>query len=137
MSGKTPVPPPSAKACVVGQTIVLSASASASVSYPLINDFGHGLIAYFTIHALPASASTTLALKIQSTDPATGAFYTILAGAARSASGMTTMMICPGISASALGISAVVPRNLRFLISASLGATSKDCVFSLGIGFTT
>lgn len=137
MSGKSPAPPGNAVARVVGQSVIVSASASASTTYPLINDFGRGMIAHFTIHSLPASGSTTLALKIQATDPATGSFFTLLAGAARSASGMTTMMIGPGISASALGVATLVPRSLRLLVSASTGATSKDVVFSIGVGFTT
>lgn len=112
------------------------ATASASVTLPVTNYNHRSLVAYFNISSLPGSGSTTLALKIRSTNPVTGAFTTLLAGAARSASGTTIMMIGPGISASALGVASVVPRNLSFLISQSSGATSKDVTFSIGLDFT-
>ena len=136
MSGKNRMPPPGSFSRVVSQTVAQSASVTAGTNYSLVNDFGRGIIAFFTIHSLPASGSTTAALKIRAVDPVTGGFSNLLAGAARSASGTTVMMVGPGISTSALGVPALLPRDLNLLLSLSTGATSKDVVYSIGIGFT-
>ena len=112
-----------------------NATASASVAITDTNYNARGVLVYFNINTLPASGSTTLALKIQSVNPVTGDFFTILSGAARSASGTTVMMIGPGISASALGVAANLPRDLRYLVSQSSGATSKDVTFSIGLHY--
>lgn len=117
------------------RSIILYAdtTSSASVSIPFTNNNGNRLTVYFNISTLPGSGSTTLALKIRSVNPVTGGFFTLLSGAARSASGTTVMMVGPGISASALGVAANVPRALSFLVSQSSGATSKDVTFSIGL----
>lgn len=112
-----------------------TSSASTAISYTLNNPLT-GMIVYFNIASFPGSASTTLALKIRATDPVTGTFSTLLNCAARSATGTTMMMIGPGISASALGVAALLPRVLSFLVSQSSGATSADVVFSIGLNFT-
>lgn len=112
-------------------------TASATVTLPTTTNYNaRGMIVNFNIASLPGSASTTLACKIRGVDPVTGSFFTLLNAAARSATGLTTMMIGPGISASALGVAALLPRNVSILVSQSSGATSKDTVWSIGIDFT-
>ena len=118
------------------KTLRANSTASASVAITDTNYNGRGVVVYFTINTFPVSLSTTLALKIQSVDPVSGNFFTILAGAARSVTGTTVMMVGPNISPSALGISSYLPRDLRFLVSQSSGATSKDVTFSIGLHYT-
>ena len=119
-----------------GKQLRANATASASVAITDTNYNAKSVIAYFTINTFPGSGSTTLALKIQAVNPDTGGFFTILSGTPRSTTGTTVMMVGPGISASVLGVAAVLPRDLRFLVSQSSGATSKDVTFSIGIHYT-
>lgn len=123
----------------VSQILSVSQSASASVNINLTNLFGRQAMVYFTIHSLPGSASTTLALKVRSVDPFSGLFTPVANMVARSATGTLAMSISPYISSASVGgvqnVQASLPRDLNILISQSSGATSKDVVFSIGMAF--
>lgn len=120
----------------VSKILKSSATASASVTVTDTNYDARGLIAFFNIATLPGSLSTTIALKIRAVDPVTGGLYTLATQAARSATGITTLVIYPG-AASAVNSSTsmVAPRDLSFLLSMSSAAASKGPVFSLGVQY--
>lgn len=114
----------------------LTASANVTIG-PITNINASGGYFWLDIASLPGSASTTIALKIQATNPVTGRFITIGGLAARGTSGNAAVVIYPGIAASAgsalAQVNMVLPRNLQVIASLSTGATSKDCVFSIGM----
>lgn len=120
----------------VAKILRAAATASASVTITDTNYDARGLIAFFNIATFPGSASTTVALKIRAVDPATGSFFTLCTQAARSASGVTALLIYPGAaSAPNSSTSMCCPRDLSFLLSMSSAATSKSCVMSLGVEY--
>lgn len=120
----------------ISKVLKASASASASVTITDTNYDAKGLIAFFNIAQLPGSGSTTIALKIRAVDPVTSALYTIATQAARSATGMSTMLVYPGATAAAnSATSHAAPRDLSFLLSMSSAATSNGSVFSLGVQY--
>lgn len=117
-------------------TVRADLTASASTTISATNFDARGLIAFFNISELPASGSTTLALVIQASDPVTGGNLILATQAARSASGLTTLVLYPGGSSAANSYTSVsVPRNISFLISASTGATNANFRFSLGVQY--
>lgn len=120
----------------ISKTLRADSTASASVTLTDTNYDARGLIAFFNIATLPGSASTTFALKIRAVDPVTGGFYTLATQAARSATGLTTLVLYPGM-ASAVNSSTSVccPRDLSFLISMSSAAASKGATLSLGLQY--
>jgi hypothetical protein len=120
----------------ISKVLRASATASASVTITDTNYDARGLIAFFNIATFPGSASTTVALKIRAVDPATGGLYTLCTQAARSATGLSTLVIYPGMTAAAnSSTSMAAPRDLSFLLSMSSGATSKSCIMSLGVQY--
>lgn len=122
----------------VERTLRAALTASANVTLSTINVNAKGAIFYFDIASFPGSASTTLALKVQGIDPAAGKAFVIAAGVARSASGLTTLVIYPDVL-SAVSATKVtnftLPRTVQCYVSQSSGATSKDVVWSLGMAF--
>lgn len=114
----------------------LTASANVTISTTNVN--ARGAIFFFNIESLPGSASTTLALKVHTSDPVTGKAVAIANAVARSATGISTLVIHPD-ALSAAGATKItnfaLPRNLRCYVSQSSGATSKDVVWSLGMAF--
>ena len=120
----------------IAKTLRADATASASVTIPDTNYDARGLIAFFNIATLPGSASTTYALKIQAIDPVTSATYNLCTQAARSATGMTTLVLYPGMASAANSSTSVcVPRNIQFRISMSSAAASNGSTLSLGVQY--
>lgn len=120
----------------IAKTLRENSTASASVTIPDTNYDARGLIAFFNIATLPGSASTTFALKIQAIDPVTSGTYLLCSQAARSATGMTTLVLYPGMASAANSSTSVCcPRNLQFLISMSSAAASKGATLSLGVQY--
>lgn len=120
----------------VSKTLRANSTASASVTITDTNYDARGLIAFFNIATLPGSASTTFALKIRAVDPVTGGFHTLCTQAARSATGMTTLILYPGMTGAANSATGVAcPRDLSFLISMSSAAASKGATLSLGVQY--
>ena len=121
-----------------GTIIMASTSLSASTAVPVTNWTGRGIMAFMNItSAFPVSASTTYALKVKAIDPtAANSFVTIGAATPRSASGVSTVTIYPGIAVSAgvnCQVNMVCPRDIVIVASLSTGATSKEVVMSLGM----
>lgn len=113
-------------------------TASANVTLTTTNVNSRGAIFFFDIASLPGSGSTTLALKVQMVDPVGGRAAIIAAGVARSATGMTTLVVHPEVlsAVSATKVTNfVLPRNVQCYVSQSSGATSKDVVWSIGMAF--
>lgn len=124
---------------VVQKVLALSATVSAALVYTVKNPgYARGIMAYLTIHSFPASASTTVNLAFYAQDPATGANYPLNApGTARSATGTTLYMLGSGLTIAGNSVTnCLVPQTLIINLSLSTGATSKDCLFSLGIEWT-
>lgn len=120
----------------IGVTLRAAATASANVTLGAITNINaRGGIFFFDIASFPGSASTTLALKVQMVDPTSGKTAVIAAGVARSATGMTTLVIYPD-TLSAVSATKVtnfsLPRTVQCYVSQSSGATSKDVVWSIG-----
>lgn len=111
--------------------LATSTSLSASTAIAGISNRGcKGALFLLDVSAVPASGSTTIALKLNIDSPRTATFA---ARAAVSAAGIVTFMVYPGISASAGGIASPLPRTFSAKLSLSTGATSKECVLSLSM----
>lgn len=123
----------------LSQVLMAATSMSASTAIEVTNFNGRGIYAYMNItSAFPGSGSTTYTLKIQTIPPNASASGTVVAACpARSASGISTLCIYPGLliaSISAITISNMpLPRRFRVVASLSTGATSKEVVMSLGM----
>lgn len=126
---------------VLAGTVDMAASSlSASTAISITNTNYAGIFAWMNVtSAFPGSASTTYTLKIKAVSPlSAGATIIIGAAAARSTSGMSSLVIYPGILNSAganAQVSMVLPRELQIVASLSSGATSKEVVLSLGHTF--
>lgn len=120
----------------IERTLRAALTASANVTLSTVNVNAKGAIFFFDIASLPGSGSTTLALKVQMVDPAAGRTAILAAGVARSASGLTTLVVYPN-AISAVSATKVtnfpLPRTVQCYVSQSSGATSKDCVWSIGM----
>lgn len=115
-------------------TVLLAAgtSLSASTAMSQTNNFNcRGALFALNVASVPGSGSTTIALKVNFVDAVGGGTLNIASRAAVSASGSYVFMVYPGLSASAGGVSSVLPRNFSVQLSLSTGATSKECVLSL------
>lgn len=96
-----------------------------------------GAIFMLDITQVPGSASTTVALKLQALNPASGGRpMTVATLAARGTSGVSALVVYPGVTPSAgsalAQVSFPLPKQYQLIASFSTGATSKDVVFSLG-----
>jgi hypothetical protein len=110
-------------------TLLAASSLSATTAISGISNLDcKGALFLLDISAMPASGSTTVALKLMIDSPRTAVFA---ARAALSAAGLAMFMVYPGISASAGGVSCPLPRTFSARLSLSTGATSKECVLSL------
>lgn len=117
------------------QTVFASQQASATITSADITNFNcSGAIFYLDITSVPASGSATVALIIQGKDPTSLKYANIFTSAQVSA-GTTAVMIYPGLSSSANGITNILPRTFRVLAAVSAGATNKNVVFSVGMSF--
>lgn len=106
-------------------SVTISATTIAS---SITNRGARGAIFILDITGIPGSASTTVALKLQTVVPRTATFAS---RAAVSSSGTAVFMVYPGISASIGGVSCPLPHSFNALLSVSAGATNKDITLSL------
>lgn len=123
-----------------GVVLMASTSLSAGTAIAVTNFGARGILAFMNITSgFPGSASVTYCLKVKAVSPlSVGATVVLAAATPRSASGQSTVMIYPGIAASAgvnCQVNCALPRDLQIVASASLGATSKEVVLSLGMMF--
>lgn len=93
--------------------LLLSETAAASGTYTSddqTNTGARGVKVYLNISAI--GASVTVTVTIQGKDPVSGSYYTILASAAKSATGLTVLTVYPGLTASANVVASdVLPRT--------------------------
>lgn len=115
--------------------VFASAVRSATVtSADLTNLNNSGAMFFLNVSSVPGSGSTTVALIIQGKDPVSGGYVSLFTSGQVS-TGTTAVMFHPGISASANGVAAILPRTFRVLAAVSAGATSKDVTFAVGMSF--
>lgn len=107
---------------------ILSGTVSASTATAVQNFSCRGGLFILDITSLPGSASTTVALKLMTTNPRTATFATL---AALSSTGTVMLTVYPGVAESAGMRSAPLPRNFTARLSLSTGATSKEVALSL------
>jgi hypothetical protein len=108
---------------------------SATTAYTLNNIGCKGAYFFLYVDSLPASGSTTVALKVQIFNAANRR-RTIGALTAISASVDALLLIAPGVGGASVGavssaINASLPRTFQVRLSLSTGATSKDVALSL------
>jgi hypothetical protein len=127
---------------IITSSLTLTA-ASTAVSFDITN-MGSGVTFYAVISANfpPGSSSTSYILNIFANPPvgsAGDAGVLLAANAARSTTGVTSIMIGPGLpttlSTIATTVNKLVPRNLRATLSWSTAAASVNCVMSIGVSF--
>lgn len=110
-------------------TLLVSASRTATVTgIDMSNDASSCLTVILDVTTAPGVDTVTVA--IQGKDPVSLKYYTILTGAAVSATGTTTYSVCPGITATAnVSASAMLPKTWRVNVTHSAGTTFA---YSLG-----
>lgn len=88
------------------------------------NRYYRGIITTFDITDTAGTASVIL--TIQGYDATSGKYYTLLAGAAKTAPGTTTMVVYPGcIAASNTVANSPVPVNFRYFLNVPAGDSVK------------
>ena len=106
---------------------------TASKVYQINNYNCRGAIISFKPTAYPASGSATVALKVQYFDSTTNMTTNIATIAATSLSTGAQLLIYPGISTSALGINAPLPRVYQLNVSLSIASVTGGVTFGLGV----
>lgn len=111
-------------------TLLASAARTATVTgIDMSNDAGSCLTVILDVTVAPGVDTVTVA--IQGNDPVSLKYYTILTGAAVSATGTTTYKVCPGITAAAnAAASDMVPKKWRVNVTHSAGTS-----FTYSLGF--
>jgi hypothetical protein len=95
------------------QIVALSAASASGNSPDLSNRFGSGVQITVDITALTGT-TPTLTVNIQTKDPISGKYVTLLSSAALSATGTTLLTIYPGLTNAANTVaSQVLPRDWR------------------------
>lgn len=117
----------------LGKVVTLTAAGAGTVTTnDLQNVNASGLTVVVDITAITGT-SPTLTVTIQGKDVASGKYYTILAGAALTATGTTVMRIYPGITQTNTTTlaSLVVPEWFR--ISYTIGGTTPAVTATIGV----
>ena len=105
-----------------GSVLTLTAAAAGTNSANLDVAYGKGIILFINVSAITGT-SPTLTVTLQGRDGVSGAFYTILASAALSATGLTVLRVFPGIAAVAnVSASDIIPPTCR--ISTAIAGTT-------------
>ena len=116
------------------ETILAASTLLTASTAVTINNIGcRGGLFILDVTELPASASTTIALKINLVDPVGLRTATLASRAAISTTGQAILMVYPGVSASAGGVAQVLPRTFSTKLSISSAATNKSCILSLSM----
>lgn len=103
--------------------------AATNVTEDFRNDAASGVSVILDITAVPGTDTVTL--TIQGKDPASGKYYTILAGAAQSGTGTTKMDVYPGLVVAAnLAANAVLPSVWRISMTHS---AASNFTYSVGV----
>lgn len=112
-------------------TIMTSAVRAATTNgQDMSNDSSAGIQVVFDITVAPGVDTVTV--TIQGKDPVSGKYYTLLAGAAESATGTKTYTVYPGIAVTAnVSASTILPKTWRVIVTHS-AATS----FTYSLGYS-
>jgi hypothetical protein len=129
------------------KSILAAGSYSASQALGnFINYDARGIMIFTNITKLPGSGSTTWATKLKAVDPTvdgtwatgkSGTAITVAAAGPKSASGITVLIVYPGVSETAgamTRINSVLPRNFGIVASLSAGAANAGSSV-LGISY--
>jgi len=93
----------------IGSTVTVN-------SADLLNPYGRGVKVFVNVTAAGTGSNI---VSIQGKDPASGAYYTVLASAAIIANGLTVLTVYPGLAAVAnLTANDALPRQWRVLVTA-------------------
>lgn len=106
---------------------------AASTAVAVTGNQCKGALFVLAVDAVPASASTTIALKINIIDPVSTRTATFASRAAVSASGVAVLMVYPGVSASAGGQSSPLPKSFSVQLSVSSAAANNTSTLSLSM----
>lgn len=111
-------------------TILTSAARTATTNgQDMSNDIYAGVTVILDITVAPGVDTVTL--TVQGKDPASGKYYTLLAGAAESATGTKTYTVYPGIAVTSnVSASTVLPRIWRVIVTHSAGTS-----FTYSVGY--
>lgn len=108
----------------LGAVVTLTAASASGVSADQVNGIGRGVTVGIDVSAI-SGTSASLTVTIQGKDPVSGNYYTVLAGAAITATGYTTLVVYPGTVAAANSISDLpLPQNWR--VSYAIAGTTPS-----------
>ena len=117
----------------LGAIVTLTAASAGGNSPDLANGQGRGVKIIVDITAI-SGTSATLTVTIQGKDPASGSYYTLLAGAGLTATGVTVMTVYPAAVVTAnVSANDHVPQFWRLLwtitgTTPSVTATLGGCI---------
>ncbi len=115
----------------LGFTIAtLTAAATSGASVIQNNLSCKGIVVNVNVASV-SGTSPTLVVTIQGIDPASGATYTLLASAAITAAGLTTLTVYPGVPAAA-NTAASLPVPNQFKVSWTIGGTTPAFTATIG-----
>lgn len=113
-----------------GTLLASAARTAATVSEDMSNDSAKCAIVVLDITAAPGVDTVTL--TIQGKDSVSGKYYTLLAGAAQSATGTVAMTVCPGAAATAnVSAPTFIPKTWRVSV-----AHSGSGSFTYSVGYS-
>lgn len=117
----------------IGKVVNITAAGAGTVNTnDLQNVNATGLTVVVDITAITGT-SPTLTVTIQGKDVASGKYYTILAGAALTATGTTVMRIYPGITQTNTNVLASLTVPEWFRISYTIGGTTPAVTATIGV----
>lgn len=121
---------PSTRNVDTGALITLTAASSGVNSADQTNLSGRGINLVIDVTAI-SGTSPTLTVTLQGKDTASGQYYTILASAALTATGVTVLQVFPGAAVTAnVSANAQLPRTWR--ISTAIGGTTPSVTATIG-----
>lgn len=112
------------------QVVLASASRTTTQTSPDIGTAGGGRL-HVILDITDVSASPSITLTIKGKDPASGKYYTLLAGAAVTTAVTTVYRVGPGLTASANAVANdMVPAVIQILVTAG---NANACIYSVGL----
>lgn len=116
---QTPYAPPNVN---LGNLVTLTAASAGVNSAVQINNFYRGVQIGIDVTAITGT-SPTLTVTLEGVDPVNGSTFTVLASAALSSTGYTTLTVFPGIAVTSnVSANTVLPFNWK--IATAIGGTT-------------
>lgn len=114
----------------LGAVVTLTAASASGNSAQFTNPQGRGVRVVVDITAITGT-SPTLTVTIEGYDRASGQYYSLLASAALSATGVTELLVYPGVGVTAnVSASATVPQLWR--VAYTIGGTTPAVTATIG-----